>query len=182
MPSEAPPHLPLPHECRRRWVLVADAASALVYRLSAGRAVRGSANRPETEAEWRLEPLPDLHLTPETIEAYEMGAATAMTFGAKGRARHATEPRPSLRRRLKTDLARSVAERLNEACLKDRFDDLIVIAPPTWLGDLRACLSDATHALIRLEIGHDYAVLGLPELTQKLQALLPDLDGPGAPF
>ncbi|MGN6423210.1 MAG: host attachment protein [Asticcacaulis sp.] len=182
MPSEAPSHLPLPHERRRRWVLVADAASAQIYRLTTGLAVRGSANRPEAEAEWRLEPLPDLNLTPETIEAYEMGAATAMTFGAKGRARHATEPRPNLRRRLKADLARAVAERLNEACLKDRFDDLIVVAPPAWLGDLRAGLSDPARGLVRLEIGRDYAGLDLPELTRKLQALLPDLDGPGAPF
>lgn len=182
MSSEAPSHLPLPHERRRRWVLVADGGDAQIYQLAEGLAVRGSQTRPEAESEWRLEPLPDLHLTPETITAYEVDAATAMTFGAKGRTRHARTPRPSLRRRLKADLAHAVAERLNEACQQDRFDDLIVIAPPAWLGDLRGGLSDPARALVRLEIGRDYAVLDLPALTRKLRTLLPDPDGPGAPF
>ena len=51
--------------------------------------------------------------------------------------------------------ARRIAEALDEAHLKNRYERLVVMAPPTFLGLLREEMSAAVRALLAAEVGKD---------------------------
>lgn len=70
-------------------------------------------------------------------------------------ARHAMEPRVDWRRFAKERFAGGIAGVLEEAALENRYQALIVVAPPQALGDLRGALGPHTAALVTREIARD---------------------------
>lgn len=64
--------------------------------------------------------------------------------------------------------ARRVAKMLEDARNKQRFDELVVIAPPRFLGLLRKALPQSVCNVVTHELDKDYRQLGNNDLQQRL--------------
>lgn len=64
--------------------------------------------------------------------------------------------------------SRRVAKHLEDARAKQRFDELVVIAPPRFLGLLRKALPQSVCDAVTKEIDKDYCQLGNNDLQQRL--------------
>jgi protein required for attachment to host cells len=76
-------------------------------------------------------------------------------------------------RREKQLFARSVAQTLDKIAAEGHYDRLIVAAPPTALGDLRASLSKQTAERITAEVAKDLTKVPDHELRSHLTGVLP---------
>lgn len=72
-----------------------------------------------------------------------------------GPGRHAMEPHIEPHEKLKMDFAKALADGINAADHKGRFDRLIVAAPPKVLGELRQKLSKGAQAKLLRELDKD---------------------------
>ena len=61
-------------------------------------------------------------------------------FELHGHANHAAAPRSDPHRELKRGLAHKIADALQTSLADQRYDKLVLVAPPTTLGDLREAL------------------------------------------
>ncbi|MDP2305719.1 MAG: host attachment protein [Pseudomonadota bacterium] len=73
--------------------------------------------------------------------------------------------------------ARAVAEAVNVAAGSHRFERLIVVAPPRFLGDVRAALSHSTAKRLVASIHHDWTRLSRQDLSAQLRKNIPDTAG-----
>lgn len=94
------------------------------------------------------------------------------TFESVGETRHAITPKTDPHRELKRDFARQLAELLDRSYTAKAFDRLVLVAPPTALGDLRAALSDHLKPHIYAELDKDLVKTPTAELPQHLGAVL----------
>ncbi|GIX13808.1 MAG: host attachment protein [Paracoccaceae bacterium] len=141
------------------WILVADATSARLFRTRA---------RHEP-----LQPVPGHALNTEIPPARELeDDRPGRTFDRFGAGRHAKEPRTDPVRVEKQRFAHRVAELLDADRRHNRFERLILVAPPQFLGDLRASLPEETRALVSAEIDKDYTRLDPEELRERLDEAL----------
>lgn len=69
--------------------------------------------------------------------------------------------------------ARMAAAALNTGNDQHRFERLIVVAPPHFLGELRNALSTGTARKVVLSVHHDWTKLGLRELATQIRKALP---------
>ena len=70
-----------------------------------------------------------------------------------------------------------MADRLNRAHGEGRFDGVIIIAPPGWLGEIRPHLKAAVRDAVMSEVGKDLTKLPRGKLLQKVGDLLLSRDG-----
>jgi protein required for attachment to host cells len=89
-------------------------------------------------------------------------------FDRKGGGRHAMSSRENAHDHLAANFARELCEFLRAAGHEHRFDRLVLVAEPRFLGMLRAALDDTTRASVRTTLGKDLAQV-------PLHALLPHL-------
>lgn len=166
---------PLPYHHSVVWVLVADSRQAKVYlRVPSGDFVARATPQPEGALTWGLQPVDTLAFEAEPIEAYDTGSGISATiFESSGNVRHLTEPHMDIRRKIKQDLAERVASQLNRAKTDNRFDYLVIIAPPVWLGMLRPHLDKSVREVVLIELAKEFANLPLPALTERLRDIFP---------
>lgn len=148
---------------KRIWVMVADAARARLY-ISDGRDVR-----PADKSTFEN---PDAHGHSRDLVSDRPGRS----FESVGGARHAEEPKHDPHRSAKSAFARRIADYVEHSALNDEFDDLVMVAPPQMLGDLREALGQ--HAAARL-IGtapKDLMKVPVAELQAHLQPILEAAD------
>ncbi len=97
-----------------------------------------------------------------------------------GRARQSSPGRPSPSQRAARPsepkdaalaFAHELAMQLQRGRTDKRYDELILIAAPRFLGILRDALDPATAALVRGTLDKDYGHLGDRELVERLEAL-----------
>jgi len=70
-----------------------------------------------------------------------------------------------------------IADRLNHAFAEGRFDGVVIVAPPAWLGHMRPHLTrDARDAVIS-EIEKDLTKLPRARLLQRINDILPSREG-----
>jgi protein required for attachment to host cells len=138
------------------WVLVADAARARLFQLeqpqqtltpALGRELIGS-NRPSRE-----------------IASDRPGR----TFDSGGEGRHAKEPPTDPARHAQEEFARDVVRLLDEKRESRSFERLIVVAPPQFLGDLRAAMPQHLQAAVAAEVAKDLSKLSPHELQDHLR-------------
>ena len=90
---------------------------------------------------------------------------------SQGMARHAIEPREDPHRAAKRGFARQMADRLEAAAQAGRFARLLLVAPPAFLGDLRAALGDQARRRLAGSLDKDLTHLVLGALSPHLEDL-----------
>jgi len=82
--------------------------------------------------------------------------------------RHAVEPKHDLHDAVKEDFVRQVAAAVDPEHSERKFDDLILVAPPRVLGELRASLSKAMAKAVVKELQKDLTKVADHELRSHL--------------
>jgi protein required for attachment to host cells len=82
--------------------------------------------------------------------------------------RHAVEPKHDLHDAVKEDFVRQVAAAVDQEHSERKFDDLILVAPPRVLGELRASLSKAMAKAVVKELQKDLTKVADHELRSHL--------------
>lgn len=86
------------------------------------------------------------------------------SFESVGEARHAMAPSTDWHRFEKEHFAKEMAAIINAAAVADKFDRLVLVAPPRALGDLRAALNAQAADRVAGEIGKDLTNVALHDL------------------
>jgi protein required for attachment to host cells len=151
----------MPIKPKKTWIVIADGMHARILRQDK----RGAPLAPA--------------LDHEVIEAATPGFSRDLRSDAPGRAfdtgsggRHAMEPRTDPKNHEKQMFARRIAELINDAALRKSFDQLVLVAPPKTLGELRTQLGDNVKKLIIGEIDRDLVKTPVPELPNHLSEVL----------
>jgi protein required for attachment to host cells len=141
------------------WILIADGARARLYSNSGPgkgiEAVPGGV----IEGDHR----PDHELVRDSLPR---------SFESVGATRHAIEPRIDPHRELKRDFSKELAAMLDQRFAAKAFDRLVIVAPPSALGDLRAALSAHMKPHIYAELNKDLTKTPTAELPQHLAAVM----------
>jgi protein required for attachment to host cells len=141
----------------KTWVVVADSARARIFAL----AKRGEA----------LEEVDEL-LHPAS-RAHERELATdcpGRAFDSEGPGRRAMSESISPRQHEAWKLRRELADAIETARAQDRFDRLVLVAGPSFLGELRKTLSDQTARLVVGELDKNLAQMDAQDILQHLPA------------
>ena len=133
------------------WILVADAGHARIFEAS------GSADEPLGAERHSM----SAELPPSREIASDR---PGRSFDSAGEGRHAMEPPTDPKRHAKESFARDVVHALDDARKHGDFEELVVAAPPAFLGDLRSFMPDPLKACISREINKDFTNLPDPEL------------------
>jgi len=149
---------------RRTWVMVADAARARFF-VSEGHDI-----------------LPVDGATMENPAAHgfsrDLGSdKPGRSMESVGGMHHAEEPRTDPHRAVKADFARRVADYVEQNAAANKFDDLVMVAPPQMLGDLRSALGRHAAARLTGTAAKDLMKIPAAELKSHLQPILDDAAG-----
>lgn len=90
-----------------------------------------------------------------------------------GSARHIVEPHMDDRTQEKRVFAEEVAEYLEGSLAKQKYNRLIVVAPPKLLGVLRKALNKPVKNTIVLELDKDFAHLSPEQIQEHLEKIMP---------
>jgi protein required for attachment to host cells len=141
----------------RIWIVVADGAKARFF-LDHG---TGEAH-----------PVPIGEMEGDNRPTREIGAERpGRTHESANAARHAYAPRVDWHEFEKHLFAKRVADLIASAHLRHEFDELVLVAPPRTLGELRQALPEAVHRVIRAEAHKDLTGLAEPELLRRVGEL-----------
>ncbi|MGI9414753.1 MAG: host attachment protein [Hyphomicrobiales bacterium] len=143
----------------KTWILVADGARARVV-LNAG---PGKGVEEIEGLDFRSE-----HPQSGDIMADREGRA----FDSQGSGRHAMERPSDPHRNAKKAFAERLAAMLDKHAARDRFNRLVIVAPPQALGDLRAALSRGVRDRVSAELAKDLTHLRNEDLPLHLAEVL----------
>ena len=146
-------------KARRTWIMVADAAQARFF------VNEGGQLRPHDEAS--LDD-PTAHVRSHDLVSDRPGR----TMDSVGGAHHAEGPRVDPHRAAKAGFAKHVADFVEKSAIDDKFDDLVVVAPPQMLGDLRNALGRHSAARLVGTAPKDLTKIPTSELDAHLRPLL----------
>jgi len=141
------------------WVLVADAARARLFQVE--------------QPQQTLHAALGRELIGSNLPSREIGSdRPGRTFDRGGEGRHAKEPPTDPARHAQAEFAREVVQLLDEKRESRSFERLIVVAPPQFLGDLRAAMSQQVREAVSAEVAKDLSKLPLHELQDHLREVL----------
>ncbi|WP_072392333.1 host attachment protein [Hyphomicrobium sp. CS1GBMeth3] len=140
---------------KKTWVLVADAGHARVLEQSSQKS--GLAVVEGLDIEHPIAKSSDM-----------VRDALPRTFDSVGPGRHAIAPKSDPHRAEKKNFAKELALTLDAGLAKKAYDDLIIVAPPQMIGDLRPLLSDAVRSRLTRELRLDLADAPLTEIARRL--------------
>lgn len=141
---------------KQTWVLVADGGRA---RLLTTPRVLADGNFTQIAA----------YDNSEALEAPQSTDRPGRSFESAGSMRHAVAEYSELKKQPKLEFADELAQMLNRAADDSEFDRLIVVAPPTMMGQLRKKLSPAATRKMVGTIDKDLTAVGLDDLAQHLE-------------
>jgi protein required for attachment to host cells len=142
----------------RTWIVLADAATARVYEPQADR------------RDWRL--IAELTHPQGRAKESELGRDKPGRVKQSAGSRAAMEPTTPRKQVEMEKFARQIAETLDEALVRKAFDRLVVVAPPAFVGLLRATLPERVESRIATTLEKDYLHLDPREVRERLQAQL----------
>lgn len=90
------------------------------------------------------------------------------SYESVGAARHAIEARQDPQEAAKLAFAGAVADRLEQAAADKRYQRLVLMAPPRFLGELRSALGDRARALLYGTLNKDLTQAPLHEIVEHL--------------
>lgn len=138
------------------WILIANAARARVFALqNKGRSL---------ETAWELE-----HAGSSLLSRDIASDRPGRTFDRAGDGRHAKEPPTDPTRYEKERFAREVAQKLDNDRKQNNFDELIIVAPPRFLGDLRLAMPAQLEGCVSKEVNKDLSKLKPAEILKHLK-------------
>jgi protein required for attachment to host cells len=141
------------------WVLVADASRARLFR----------AEQPQQT----LTPALGEELIGSNLPSREIASdRPGRSFDRGGQGRHAMEPSTDPARHAQEEFARDVVRLLDEKRKSGSFERLVVVAPPQFLGDLRAVMPQQLQAAVSAEVAKDLSKLPPHELQGHLREVL----------
>lgn len=140
------------------WILVADGAKArLLERIGVNAPLTPASEKCFSESEARA---PTRELGTDRPGRVHESADTA---------RHAMVPRVDWHRFAKEQFAKTVAEALEDAALKRKYEALVLVAPPRTLGDLRSALGPHAKPLVAGEVAKDLTNLADRDIPAHLE-------------
>jgi protein required for attachment to host cells len=146
---------------KKTWIVIADGMHARILRQDKrGGPLAAALDRELYE--------PAVHGFSRDLKSDAPGRA----FDTGSGARHAIEPRTDPKTHEKQVFARRVAELINDAALRKTFDQLVLVAPPKTLGELRTQLADGARKLVIGEIDQDLVKTPITKLQQHLSDVL----------
>ena len=142
------------------WVMVTDSGRARLF--IADEHVTGliPAELPELSVE--------VHHYARDLKSDHPGRSFSL---AGGGARHAIEPRHDYHKLEKHDFAAAVAHALNRAYASGEFNQLVLVAPPRTLGELRKMLGDSVQARMQV-IAKDLTKATVDQLWTEMASLV----------
>lgn len=133
------------------WILVADAGRARIFCAAAPTA--------------DIEELEDLVEPSARQPGHDLGRDAPGRAMDRARGGHTTfQPRQEPHEHAAIEFARTLAGRLAEAQRNGQFARLYLIAPPAFLGHLRAALDAGLRACVDTEVGKDLTRMSLAEI------------------
>jgi len=126
------------------WIVVADSAMARIFTY--------------TEDGTGLEPVEELQHP--ASRAHERDLATdrpGRTFDSEGPGRHAKSESVSPKEHEELKFSRELAQYIEKARTRNRFDGLVLVAAPSFLGELRKAMSDPALRLVQSELDKNLA-------------------------
>jgi len=138
----------------KTWVLVADKSRARLFACQ-------SIGRPLEEFEDDVYPLSRLHGN----QRFTDGRSRTHT---KDHERHTFPPAEPDRDPEAVEFARDLAHRIEIGREQGKFEELIVVAPPEFLGDVRKALSASTLKLVKRTIAANLAHESASEIQRHL--------------
>jgi protein required for attachment to host cells len=144
---------------KRTWILIADGSHARTF-LNTG-VGKGLTAVPDGDFEGS-------NMPNREINADKPG----MTFNSVGDGRRRKQPSTDPHRQAKYNFARELTAFLEHGYKQNRFDRLILVAPPAMLGDLRTIISGPVRQLLIGELAKDLVHLNERELPSHLADLL----------
>lgn len=143
----------------KTWVLVADAHRARLFKRD-----------PKSGS---LERALDEELIAEMRPSRDIASdRPGRSFDRGGEGRHAMEPSTDPATHAKQSFASDVADILESERTKNSFEELIIVAPPSFLGDLRSAMSDSLHKLVQEEFQKDISKEKVHELKEHITRLM----------
>lgn len=143
----------------RIWIIVADGSRAQIF-LNSG---PGTGLVPAMEYALVADNRPS-----GSISSDRPGRA----FDSAGSGRHAMEPSSDPHRHAQLSLAHDVAELLEKKSTEKAFEQILIVAAPKMLGDLRSALREETKKLVIGEINKDLTKLSVNDLSSHLEDMI----------
>ncbi len=137
-----------------RWVLVANSCSARIFHLK--------------DMHTLVELKDFVHAESRLHEQDLVSTNPGRDFTSTGNRRHAMEPKTSQKEHECALFAKALSHYLDEARGNNQFSELMVIASPGFLGELRNALDKKTLSLIKKEINKDLVHLSTQEILHQL--------------
>ena len=141
----------------KTWILVADAARARLFELASK-----GANMTEIAC--------FTHPDGRSPGQHPKHGRLSRTHESANSARHAIEPRSSLRDKHAVQFADILRETVQRGRMENQYDRLVLMAPPRFLGVLHDRLDEQTLKCVVGEVGHDLLSLSATELRTHLPA------------
>ncbi len=147
---------------KKTWILVADSARA---RILLAETAKGSLR----ELEDFSHPEGRLHETEMTTDL------PGRSFDRAGQGRHAMEQPTPPDEQEQVRFAKRLAKRLEQGRENEAYRQLILVAAPAFLGQLRKHLSPEVAKLVSYELDKDLARMSAAEIREHLPEYLPSL-------
>ncbi len=143
------------------WILVADSTRARIF----------TADSPSSP----LEEIEDFSHTEGRLHDREMTSDLPGKIKSVGGGGHAFEQPTDPKKHEADTFAHRVSQYLEEAHNADRFEQLLIVAAPAFLGLLRNNLPEQIKKLVRFELDKDITLMSAADIRQHLPEFLPNL-------
>lgn len=143
------------------WIVVADSSRARIF----------TADSPSSP----LEEIEDLSHTEGRLHDREITSDLPGRIKSANEIGHAYEQRTDPKQHEVDNFARYIAQHLEEARNKNRFEQLIIVAGPSFLGMLRNHLQEQTKKRVCFELDKEITALSAADIRQHLPKYLPNL-------
>lgn len=136
---------------KRTWIVIADGSRAKVLEIDGAKS--------------EFNAIDDMAVAMDLPPNRELQSdRPGRSFESANSTRHALEDRVDPHRELKRTLAKTIVDNLSHALNERRFDRLVLIAPPTMLGDVRDALTPQLREKVVAELAKDLVKIPLKDL------------------
>jgi len=145
---------------RKTWVVVADNSRARIFTAE-------TPSSPLIEVDSIVHPEARMHDRDITSDLPGRGSGS-------GGSRHSYETETDAKDYENVNFAKRIAGFLDDARKSDKFKQLIIVAAPSLLGNLRSGLNDQTKKMVSLELDKNLSSLNPDEIRKHMPEYLPN--------